>query len=308
MDIHLYSSDTLGDGTWVHRGIVVHAEPDEYTMANVRLARHPDGHFIIIGKAMRIYSSLTVDGPYTQEPTPNIATYNNRPALDPDTGEYVQGLHRHKYGGGSLFLDDGFDNDGNPTVTAYYITSRKLLYDTAGVPLASRSVGIYKLQDDWLDFEADTAEVYWGPNMNREAMFLYKRNGMYYMSSSHTSGWRPSDTYFRNAWQLSGPWSEESQVAFVPALTETGSSVKSHGCQFRYLIDVGGDRWMFGGDRYPVKDPATWNPEDGRHIRIPVVWSNDVPTVYWRREWNVAAHDGTNTSSERHTRVPGVDL
>ena len=64
---------------------------------------------------------------------------------------------------------------------------------------------------------------------------------------------------------------------------------------------------MFGGDRYPVEDTEIWDPQDGGHIRMPVVWSNGVPTVYWRREWNVAAHNGTNTTSESHARVPGVD-
>ena len=45
---------------------------------------------------------------------------------------------------------------------------------------------------------------------------------------------------------------------------------------------------MFGGDRYPVEDPENWpNPEYGRHIRMPVVWTDDVPTVYWRAEWHL---------------------
>jgi len=310
-DLHLYSSDTFGEGTWAHHGVMVSADPGATPARNCRLVKHPDGHYVIVGKGnlvtgepgIAIYSAAKVDGPYTRAPTPNVGAYQRLPTFD-NAGSAVPGAYRHKFGGGSLFVDD----DGS----AYYITSRKNLdWKIApagtGIVRNNRNVGIYKLRADWLDFEENTAEVYWGPNMFREAMFLFKRNNTYYMSSSHTSKWRPSDTYYRTAAKLSGPWSDEAKVAFVPALNAVGRSVRSHGCQFRYFIDVGDNEWMFGGDRYPVEDPETWpDPDKGRHIRMPVVWHDDVPTVYWRHKWDVGSYQFTNTTSEPHDQVPGV--
>ena len=57
-----------------------------------------------------------------------------------------------------------------------------------------------------------------------------------------------------------------------------------------------------------VEDPENWpNPEFGRHMRLPVVWTDGEPTVYWRYEWNPGVYDFTDTTEEAHYPVPGVD-
>lgn len=337
-DLHLYASDTLGHETWRYLGVVVDADACQKPAGNCKLVRHPgpgERYFVIVCKSNAIYKSRMVDGvhsitgPYDKQPGANIESYRRRHTYD-EEGELVEGSFRHKFGGGSLFIDD----DGS----AYYITSRKNIdHALANLPGTNRNVGIYKLQDDWLDFEEGTAEVYYGPNVGREAMFLLKRRGVYFMMSSHTSGWDPSKTYYRTATSLAGPWSEEQELLFVPALRERNGdwwTVKSHGVQFRYMIDLGNDKWMYGGDRYPDEeaeqclrelgesecvtpnviedscDPPVWKAEYGRHMRLPVVWGDDnIPRVFWREKWNVGTFDYTdiNARVETHCPIPGVD-
>lgn len=339
-DLHLYASDTLGHETWRYLGVVVDADACQKPAGNCKLVQHPgpgERYFVIICKSNAIYKSRMVDGvhsitgPYDKQDGTNIESYRRRHTYDGE-GELVEGSFRHKFGGGSLFIDD----DGS----AYFITSRKNTdYRLANLPGTNRNVGIYKLQDDWLDFEAGTAEVYYGPNVGREAMFLLKRRGVYFMMSSHTSGWDPSKTYYRTATNLAGPWSDERELRFVPALRERDGAwwtVKSHGVQFRYMINLGHDKWMYGGDRYPDEeaekclrelgesecpmnnadepaescDPPKWKAEYGRHMRLPVVWGDDnIPRVFWRKKWNVGTFDYTDidASIETHCPIPGVD-
>lgn len=313
--LHLYSSETLGDGTWKWRGQV--AEVENGRAANCKLAKHPNNYYIIVCKGQVFFKSDTVDGWYDSTNPQNVQKYVKRPTFA--NGEPIEGLYTHKFGGGSLFIDD----DGE---SAYYITSRKNLEVekaqkvNPNVYKDDRNVGIYKLNEEWTDYEEENAEVYWNSNIGREAMFLFKRNNRYYMTASHTGGWKPSDTYIKTATRqdfLDGQWGPEKQLEFVPAKIHNDKSVKSHGCQQRYLVDLGDDRWMFGGDRYPVEGYDVWYPKYGRHIRMPVVWRNEtvvwsddkvpMPTVYWRSVWNVGAYDYTNTKSEKHDPVPGVN-
>ena len=302
--LHLYSSETLGDGTWKWRGQVAEAEND--WAANCKLVKHPDNYYIIVCKGQAFFKSDTVDGWYESTNPKNVWKYAKRPTFA--NGELVQGLYKHKFGGGSLFIDD----DGE---SAYYITSRmnrewkEAQKENPSVHKRDRNVGIYKLNKEWTDYEEENAEVYWDSNIDREAMFLFKRKNRYYMTASHTSNWKPSDTYIKTSTSLDD-WGPEKQLEFVPAKTRNNKSVKSHGCQQRYLVDLGDDRWMFGGDRYPDEGYDIWYAKYGRHIRMPVVWSNGkvpMPTVYWRSVWEVGAYDYTNTKSEKHDPVPGVN-
>jgi hypothetical protein len=161
---------------------------------------------------------------------------------------------------------------------AYLISSRHT--KTVKPPL-NRFFGIYKLTPDFLNIET---ELLWENFAHREAPWIIKKNGMYYMTYSVTRGWKPSHCYFKTAATLSGPWSEERQIKMIPERTER--IAKSHSSQHRY-IRLFGDQWVFGGDRYPVQEPNWYDAEKGRHIMCPVIWENDVPVVIWKEEWEL---------------------
>jgi hypothetical protein len=51
-----------------------------------------------------------------------------------------------------------------------------------------------------------------------------------------------------------------------------------------------GEQWVYGGDRYPYKEPESHPPENGLFIMCPVDWDeNGHPTVRWEEEWTLDA-------------------
>lgn len=261
-DIHIYSSRTLGSNDWSHvvKAVDVPAGSME-AGSNCRLLRSPTtGKYVIVSKnGLMFYESSNVDGPYSL----NRTLHKNQ--IGPNRGDW-------KIGGMSTF-QEGSD--------AYVITSRRSLTSTAKPP--PRYIGIYKLTPDFLNVES---EVLWFPTVQREAMWLFKKGSTYYMTASHTSGWSPSNCYYRTAKSLSGPWSEEAQIGMNPEPVK--KSERSHGSQCRSIMKVGEDQWMYTGDRYPYKDTSEYDIAKGNYIFLPVSFdSNNRPTVTWRSSWNV---------------------
>lgn len=73
--------------------------------------------------------------------------------------------------------------------------------------------------------------------MGQEAMFLFKQHNVYYMACSKTMRYKPSNTYYRTANQLSRLWSNEARVTCttesVPianSFTTSSTLVATIGC------------------------------------------------------------------------------
>jgi len=261
-DIHIYSSTTLGSDDWTHVVNAVDVSAGSSAAGlNARLLRSPStGKFVIVAKnGLMFYESSDVAGPYS-----HVRTLQ--------TGEIGPNRGNYKIGGMSTF------QEGND---AYVITSRRNLTSTEKPK--ERQTGIYKLTPDFLDVEK---EILWLYNPSREAVWLFKRGATYYMTASHTSGWSPSDCFYRTAQSLSGPWSEEKDISMDPAPTK--KSEKSFGSQCRWIMEVG-DQWVFGGDRYPYESPSEYDLEKGHYIFLPASFDNTGhPTVTWQSAWTVA--------------------
>ena len=65
MDIHMYSSKTLGSSHWKWEGRMVDFEPNKYS-GNCSLVKCPStGKYLIIAKRLHFYESDSITGPYT---------------------------------------------------------------------------------------------------------------------------------------------------------------------------------------------------------------------------------------------------
>jgi len=266
-DIHIYSSSTLGsdDWAWVVKAVDVPAGSTE-AGTNCNLLRSPaTGKYVIVSKnGFMFYESSKVEGPYSLVRT--LTTWQ----IGPGRGNF-------KVGGMSAF-QDGTD--------AYVITSRRDLNSSESP--APRNIGIYKLTPDFLDVES---EVLWLPTVQREAMWLFKKDSTYYMTASHTAGWSPSYCYYRTAESLSGPWSEEDMIVMDPEPTKKAE--RSGGSQCRWIMNVGQDQWMFGGDRYPYEDASEYDMSKGNYVFLPVTFSgNTHPVITWQDTWDVTTSAG----------------
>ncbi|MET9736400.1 RICIN domain-containing protein [Streptomyces sp. NPDC006458] len=100
---------------------------------------------------------------------------------------------------------------------------------------------IYRLTADYTGIDA-LVQTLW-VNDYREAPALFKRNGVYFLLTSHATGWAPNQQKYATATSLTGTWSDlkdigdyrtyDSQTAYV--LTVQGTA----GTSYLYM----GDRW-----------------------------------------------------------------
>ncbi|KAI1795999.1 galactan 1,3-beta-galactosidase [Ganoderma leucocontextum] len=112
-----------------------------------------------------------------------------------------------------------------------------------------------------------------------EAPGIVKRNGVYWLFASHTSGWAPNPNKAFQATSLSGPWSSQADIA--------AESVRTYYSQNAYDLPLGsnaiymGDRWrsdLLGSSTY------IWYPLD---------FSGGSPTLVAADVWSVNLAAGT---------------
>lgn len=173
----------------------------------------------------------------------------------PKTGEYVMLAHSDD----RRYKDLCVVYATSPTVNGEYTYRGPLLYK--GKPIKRWDIGsfmdddghgylladhgrIYRLGDDF--HSADSCMMN-GLKGAGKSPAMFKKDGIYYWLSSHTTSWERNDNMYHTSRSLAGPW--EARGAFCPEGTLTHNSQTS----FVLPIVVGtdtvpvfmGDRWSF---------------------------------------------------------------
>lgn len=115
---------------------------------------------------------------------------------------------------------------------------------------------IYKLSDDYLTLEKDVCLI---PE-HLEGGALVHYHGLYYVTGSHLTGWRPNPDVYATAKSLAGPWSQFRNIA--PPETNT------YGSQSTMLLKVVGSKTtsvIFMGDIWEPR--SLW---DSRYLWMPL--------------------------------------
>ncbi|TEB39093.1 galactan 1,3-beta-galactosidase [Coprinellus micaceus] len=134
------------------------------------------------------------------------------------------------------------------------------------------------------------------PRSTLESPGIVKRNGVYHLFASKTTGWDPNANKVITANSLAGPWGAENDIA--PRATRTYFS------QNTFNLPVSNNVAVYMGDR--------WRPQQlggSRYIWYPMVWGNNnlptiVPADVWRVDFGTGAHivaAGTTYEAERGT-------
>ncbi|KAI0361962.1 galactan 1,3-beta-galactosidase [Trametes cingulata] len=160
--------------------------------------------------------------------------------------------------------DEGLfqDDDG----TAY------LLYASDN----NQNFKISKLDANYYNVTAVTSQL---NGATLEAPGIVKRNGVYWLIASHTSGWDPNPNKAFHATSLAGPWSSQADIA--------PENVRTYYSQNAYDLPLGsnaiymGDRWrsnLLGSSQY------IWYPLD---------FSSGSPQIVHADVWSVNLGAGT---------------
>jgi hypothetical protein len=126
---------------------------------------------------------------------------------------------------------------------------------------------IYRLSDDYLSADSIVAQL----RGMGESPAIFKKNGIYYLLTSHLTSWERNDNYYFTATSMSGPWKKHG--LFCPEGTLTWNS------QTSYVLMLPDGTPMYMGDRwsYPHQSSCAtqiWLPlhADGEQLSIPEYW------------------------------------
>lgn len=261
-------------GDWVGRPWIFHnssSSSAKYVMV-IEWSYSGDG-------VRNMYAFLTapsLNGPWTYRPDKLI-----KKMKDAQGNEYTLG-------------DLGGYQEGN---TGY------LLY-TFDKPETNYAQAIIKLDSDFMTPLPPTPGNYvefsggtW-PAGVQEAAAIFKRGSTYYYFTSKCNGWESSETRYRTATNIMGPWSDNQ---IVPASPSSGNSFNT---QHDFVLTVNGTQgttYIYCGDRW-----SNFHGQGtGRNAWFPLTFdSNGVPTINGHKIWYIDTVTGLWSTSGGPTPTP----
>ncbi|MCM3748704.1 RICIN domain-containing protein [Paenibacillus pasadenensis] len=225
----------------------------------------------------------------TQNSDPELAqAYIERPKViyNSTTDKYVMWMHKENginYSEGRVAVAYSDTIDGNytytgsfqPTVGGISYDSRDMtvfqddngdayLFSSASNPDRVNSwnstMNIFKLTADYMNVASKVSTIF--KEQYREAPAVFKRNGVYFLLTSTTDGWNPTQQKYATTTNIAGTWSSlknvgdatcfDSQTGFVMPIQDSSNNVVS----YMYM----GDRWgaSWGGKTY--QSQYVWAP------------------------------------------------
>lgn len=197
----------------------------------------------------------------------------------PATGEYVMLMHTDDM----RYKDPCTCYATSRSVTGPYEFQGPILYkgkpvkrwdigsfadDDGHAYLLTNHGGIYRLAPDFHSLDSCMIE---GVKGTGESPAIFKKNGLYYWLSSHTTSWERNDNMYFTATSLAGPWTYQGE--FAPKGTLTWNS------QTTFVLTLPDGTPMFMGDRwsFPRQHQAAtyvWLPlkTDGTRLTMPHYW------------------------------------
>ncbi|KAF7437222.1 hypothetical protein PC9H_004058 [Pleurotus ostreatus] len=135
---------------------------------------------------------------------------------------------------------------------------------------------ISRLDADYYNIAAQVNTI---PGSTLEAPGIIKRNGVYYLFASHTSGWDPNPNKFFTANSLSGTWSSQADIG--------PQAVRTYFSQNTFDLPLG-QNGIYMGDR--------WRPSllgSSRYIWLPLTWASGKPQLVQADVWSLDLNAGT---------------
>lgn len=120
------------------------------------------------------------------------------------------------------------------------------LVSASNVPgqAANETLYIFKMNEDYTDVTGIVTKLMEG--RHREAPAVIKTGGYYYLFSSQTAGWYPSQAGYNSAKSLEGPWSELRPIANTSTFSAQSGGILDYGNGSAFVPVFIPNRWVRG--------------------------------------------------------------
>lgn len=184
--------------------------------------------------------------------------------------------YHHKFhGGGSPKGSGDFsmfqDEDGQ----LYHLTVRK----------PDKAFVIGQLDADYY-YPTGEYQVCPGVEWHTEAPALIKRNGVYHLLGSGSSGWNPNVARYYTTENLLGKWTYHGNPCSGYNRIDQLGVEKTFGGQSSFILPVQGKRDAYIA-LFDIWQPD--NPITGRYIWLPINFKNGKMSITWHDRWNFTA-------------------
>ncbi|MEY9997888.1 beta-xylosidase [Streptomyces sp. V4I8] len=291
--------NTAGDAVHGHGGSMIKVGGYYYWFGE---NTYPGGPFasIPIYRSTDLHTWEFRTSALTQASSPelrNAGVYRPRVVYNARTGQYVLFVRKENFP--APMTENMVAIATSPTVGGNYTYQRSfrpagyrsfdmtVFRDTDGQAyLVSTTNGqkdltIFRLSPDYLWVAARVTTLH---GVRREAQSVFKRNGVYFMVTSGTTGWNPNQQKYATASSMAGPWTGLANVG-------NGTGYRS---QVTYILPIQGSRtttYLYMGDRWA-------QPSGGMHNDSTYVWlpprfpSNTSLTMPWHPKVTINADTG----------------
>ncbi len=146
---------------------------------------------------------------------------------------------------------------------------------------------IGKMRADYLMPEGEY-KVCEGITVKTEAPTVFKKDGVYHMLASGSTGWKPNAARYFTGKSLTGPWTDHGNPCDGVNPNNNLGPEKTYGGQAASVIKVEGrkDAWIAFFD---INMPD--HPYDNLYIWLPITFENGLMKIVWRDSWGMEVFD-----------------
>jgi hypothetical protein len=182
--------------------------------------------------------------------------------------------YQHKFlGGDSPFGTGDFAIFQEENGDLYHLAVRK----------PDRAFVAAKMSNDYLLPESSYFECL-GITPKTEAPALIKRNGVYHLLGSESTGWLPNQARYFTSKSIKGPWvNHGNPCEGINPENQLGKD-KTFGGQSTFIFPVLGKQDAYIA-MFDINKPE--NPYDSRHIWLPINFVDDKFKITWKDQWDL---------------------
>lgn len=261
--IHCYSSDDLSN--WQDEGLVLSVDYKDKSsdISYGCILERPKVVYNKKNKEFIAYFKLYLKGVGYKTSYVGVAT-SKKP-----NGPFT---YQHKFlGGGSKYGSGDFSMFKDDNGKLYHLAVRK----------PDKTFVIGEMDDNYYYPSQDYQECK-GIKLHTEAPAIMKRNGIYHLLSSGSSGWKPNTARYYTATNLKGSWSYKGNPCLGYNPIDSLNEQKTFGGQSSFIMQVQDKK-----DTY-IAMFDIWKPEqpiEGRYIWLPLTFKNNILNITWKDSW-----------------------